>query len=123
MRVNALEYYSALQWETIKTESLKHDTPCLVIDLDIVRQKYAELGKFFPFSKIYYAVKANPAPQILSLLNELGANFDIASRYELDLALSLGIEPERISYGNTIKKRADIRYFYEKGVTHQRKSP
>lgn len=49
-------------------------------------------------------------------LRDLGSCFDIASRYELDRVLSLGIEPERVSYGNTIKKPADIRYFYEKGV-------
>ena len=50
------------------------------------------------------------------MLRDLGANFDIASRYELDRALSLDISPDRISYGNTIKKAADIQYFYEKGV-------
>lgn len=27
-----------------------------------------------------------------------------------------GVSPDRISYGNTIKKSKDIRYFYEKGV-------
>ena len=53
---------------------------------------------------------------MLKLLNELGSNFDIASRYELDKILSLGVQPERLSYGNTIKKAKDIAYFYEKGV-------
>lgn len=50
------------------------------------------------------------------MLAELGANFDIASRYELDKVLALGVSPDRISYGNTIKKSVDIAYFYEKGV-------
>ena len=80
------------------------------------RSKYEELLQHFPFSRIYYAVKANPATEVLELLRDLGSCFDIASRYELDRVLSLGIEPERVSYGNTIKKPADIRYFYEKGV-------
>ncbi len=116
MRVDVLEYYSENSWNMIKNEAAKHETPCLVVDLNRIREKYSELGEFFPFSKIYYAVKANPAIQVLELLRDLGANFDIASRYELDRVLSLGISPDRISYGNTIKKRADIRYFYEKGV-------
>jgi ornithine decarboxylase len=30
--------------------------------------------------------------------------------------LSLGISPDRICFGNTIKKSKDVRYFYEKGV-------
>ena len=116
MRVDVLEYYSETSWQMMKAEASTHETPCLIVDLHRIREKYAELGEFFPFAKIYYAVKANPAVEVLELLRDLGANFDIASRYELDRVLSLGITPDRISYGNTIKKRADIRYFYEKGV-------
>ena len=69
----------------------------------------------FP-GKSLYAVKANPAPQILTMLRDKGANFDIASVYELDKVMALGVTGERISYGNTIKKAKDIRTFYEKGV-------
>ena len=116
MKVNVLEYYSKDEWQAIKAEADKHPTPCVIVDLDIVKRKYTELGEFFPFAKIYYAVKANPAVEVLELLRDLGANFDIASRYELDRVLSLGVSPDRISYGNTIKKRSDIKYFYEKGV-------
>ena len=59
-------------------------------------------------------MNANPHEEILKLLIDLGANFDIASRYELDKILALGITPDRLSYENTIKK--DIAYFYEKGI-------
>ena len=116
MKVNVLEYYSEKEWKTIKAEADKHPTPCVIVDLDIVKRKYTELGEYFPFAKIYYAVKANPAVEVLELLRDLGSNFDIASRYELDRVLALGISPDRISYGNTIKKRSDIKYFYDKGV-------
>jgi ornithine decarboxylase len=77
---------------------------------------YQRLRGLFPYSQIYYAVKANPDREIISLLAEMDSNFDIASRPELDLVLSLGVSPERCSYGNTIKKARDIAYFYEKGV-------
>src|SRR5690554_7699507 len=43
-------------------------------------------------------------------------NADIASVYELDKVMGLGVTGDRISYGNTIKKAKDIRTFYEKGV-------
>lgn len=49
-------------------------------------------------------------------MRDKGVNFDIASVYELDRVLSVGVSPDRISYGNTIKKSWDVRYFYEKGV-------
>ena len=111
MPVNVLDYYSQSEWDAIKAETAKHQTPCIVVDLSIIERKYNELSGRFPFANIYYAVKANPAPEVLELLRDLGSKFDIASRYELDRILALGVTPDRISYGNTIKKRADIKYF------------
>ncbi|MDD2422788.1 MAG: type III PLP-dependent enzyme [Candidatus Cloacimonetes bacterium] len=91
-------------------------TPLLVMDTSLIERKYDELSANFPNADLYYAVKANPMPEILRLLKDKGAHFDIASRYELDLMLSLGVGPERISFGNTIKKKSDIAYLYDKGV-------
>ena len=116
MKTDVLDYYSKEEWQAFKNEGGKHETPFLMINLNIIRKKYNELTSFFPFAKIYYAVKSNPAKEVISLLRDLGSNFDVASRYELDDLLELGVEPERISYGNTIKKAADIKYFYDKGV-------
>ena len=44
------------------------ETPCLVIDLPAVRVAYATLLEYMPAAEIFYAVKANPAPEILKLL-------------------------------------------------------
>jgi ornithine decarboxylase len=97
-------------------EREKPATPCLVIDLATVRERYRELAAAMPGAKLYYAVKANPAREVVRLLVELGAHFDVASPPEIDLCLAEGARPERISYGNTIKKRADIGYAFERGV-------
>ncbi len=88
----------------------------MVVDLRQIKQNYLRLRASFPYANIYYAVKANPGEPVIKLLSELGSNFDIASRYELDKVLKLGVTGERLSYGNTIKKAKDIRYFYENGV-------
>ena len=116
MKTNVLDYYSQEEWQAFKKESAKHETPFLMINLNIIKKKYNELTGFFPFAKVYYAVKSNPAKEVLALLRDLGSNFDVASRYELDDLLELGVTPDRISYGNTIKKAVDIKYFYDKGV-------
>jgi ornithine decarboxylase len=92
------------------------ETPFLAVDLDVVASKYSELRYHFPSTSIHYAVKANPAREIVSLLARMGANFDVASRYEMEMCLALGIEPHRLSYGNTIKKSADIAYAFSRGV-------
>jgi ornithine decarboxylase len=101
-------------------EFLKQRTdigPCLVVDLDVVRENYQNFAKALPDTKVYYAVKANPAPEILSLLAELGCCFDVASIAETHAALAAGATADRISYGNTIKKECEIAEAFQLGVT------
>ncbi len=90
--------------------------PCLVVDLSMVRAKYHEFKRYLPDTKIYYAIKANPAPEILSLLEKEGSCFDAASVPEIKMCLASGAGPDRISYGNTIKKEKDIAEAYRLGV-------
>src|SRR5258707_4318997 len=87
-------------------------SPCLVVDVDLVEHNYRQLAGSLPGARIFYAVKANPAVEILARLIALGANFDTASLGEIDLCLAQGSAAERISYGNTIKKQADIAAAY-----------
>jgi ornithine decarboxylase len=92
------------------------ETPCLVVDLDVVGEAYQALRTYLPLAKVFYAVKANPAGEIVDLLRGLGSSFDVASRGEIELCLGRGVTPERMSFGNTIKKERDIAYAYEQGV-------
>jgi Diaminopimelate decarboxylase len=91
-------------------------SPCLVVDLEVVAENYRAFRRALPDSAIFYAVKANPAPEILSLLASLGSNFDCASVQEISMALAAGADPTRISYGNTIKKERDIARAHALGV-------
>ncbi len=91
--------------------------PCLVLDLDVVRENYQSFAKALPDTKVFYAVKANPAPEILSLLAGMGCCFDVASLPETQAALASGATPERISYGNTIKKETEIATAFALGIT------
>jgi ornithine decarboxylase len=90
--------------------------PCLVVDLDVVRDNYSAFARAMPDSRVFYAVKANPAPEILSLLASLGSSFDCASVNEIDMALAAGATPDRISYGNTIKKERDVAAAWARGI-------
>ena len=110
------DYYTPVEWDRVKAFSDDKETPCLVVLLDMVRQKFEEFRASFPYAKIYYAVKANPGKELLTMLRDLGACFDIASIYELNHVLDLGVSPDRVSFGNTIKKARHIREAYEKGV-------
>src|SRR5260221_3965583 len=90
--------------------------PCLVVDLDVVRENYLAFAKSLPDTKVFYAVKANPAPEVLVLLAQLGWSFDTASVAEIEMALAAGARADRISYGNTIKKERDVARAYVLGV-------
>ena len=116
MSIKVEDYYAPATFQRMKAFADQHETPFVVIDRQIISDAYDQLGNCFPFAKIYYAVKANPATEIIELLRDKGSSFDIASIYELDKVMATGVGPERISYGNTIKKSRDIRYFFDKGV-------
>ena len=92
-------------------------TPCLVLDVDRVEENFRALRRTLPLARIYYAVKANPAPQILERLVGLSSFFDAASFEEVSICMDAGARPEAISFGNTIKKVSAIRAAHERGVT------
>jgi ornithine decarboxylase len=63
----------------------KHGTPVVVIDHDLIRANYAKYKRHLPKVQAYYAVKANPAPEIIRTLYRAGASFDVASLPEFML--------------------------------------
>src|SRR5881275_377940 len=90
--------------------------PCLVVDLEVVRDNFQTFARALPDTRVFYAVKANPAPEVLSLLAKLGSCFDTASVVEIEQALAAGATPDRISFGNTIKKERDIARAHALGI-------
>jgi ornithine decarboxylase len=116
MPIKLEDYMDLETFERVKSFSEDKETPFLIIDTATIEKRLENLINVFPHASIYYAVKANPATKILTMMRDKDINFDIASIYELNRILSLGISPDRICFGNTIKKSKDVRYFYENGV-------
>ena len=113
---NRKDYVSDTDWSRFLDFSKDLPTPNIVVNLNTIKRNFLTLKNSFPYAKIFYAIKANPGEPVLQMLAEMGSNFDIASRYELDMISKFVNDPSRFSYGNTIKKSSDIKYFYEKGV-------
>lgn len=91
-------------------------TPVLFLDLDVVAARFFALRELLGDVEVLYAVKANPAPEVLERLVELGASFDVASLPEVEACLLAGADPTRLSYGSTVKKAADVRAAAQLGV-------
>jgi ornithine decarboxylase len=96
----------------------KHGTPLVVVDHDLLRRAYASFRRHLPKVQAYYAVKANPAPEILRTLYQAGASFDVASLAEFLLVHTL-VEHlpdkerqdfiwDKIIYANPIKPRETL---------------
>ena len=105
-----------LEFLRARREAGRDNGPCLVVDLDVVRDNYNAFARALPDTRVFYAVKANPEPQVLKLLADLGSCFDTASVVEIEQSLAAGASPDRISFGNTIKKERDIARAYALGI-------
>ncbi len=96
---------------------MRGETPCLVLDAEVVVQRYRSLVAALPGVEVFYAVKANPAPELLGMLASHGCGFDVASMGELDLVTGLGVEGGRVSFGNTVKRESAIAAAAVSGVS------
>jgi ornithine decarboxylase len=91
-------------------------TPFFLFSREEIKRKYLEFKSNFPDSKVYYAMKANSEPEILKTLNSLGAGFEVASIYELEMLGKIDVDPQNIIYGTSIKPIESIKEFYDFGV-------
>jgi ornithine decarboxylase len=96
----------------------QHGTPVVAIDHDILRRNYASFRKHLPKVQAYYAVKANPAPEIVRTFYQAGASFDVASLPEFMLVYAniKHLPPkerqdfiwDKIVYANPIKPKETL---------------
>jgi len=95
-----------------------HGTPVVVVDHEVIRRNYATFRRHLPKVQAYYAVKANPAPEIVRTLYKAGASFDVASLPEfllvhenikhLPAAERQAFIWDKIIYANPIKPRETL---------------
>ena len=90
--------------------------PFLLMDSAIVRDRARQFQSTLPGITPHFAVKANPDVRILKALLAEGVSFEIASRQELELLLSLGVAPADIFFSNPVKPRDHIAFAADAGV-------
>ncbi len=91
------------------------ETPFLLVDRTRLRDNPRRLRAAFPSAGVYYAVKANPHPEILRILADEGCGFEISSDGELDLARAADPRAPLVS-SNPVKAPAFIRRACRGGV-------
>lgn len=93
------------------------DKALMVNDLGAVERQVTRWASNLPGVQPFYAVKCNPDPILIAALSGWGANFDCASRGEIQLVLNSGVDVSRIIFANPIKTTTDLRFAHSVGVT------
>ncbi|XP_041673397.1 ornithine decarboxylase-like, partial [Cheilinus undulatus] len=96
--------------------SAGNEEPFFVNNLDIMFKRHLKWLTNLPRVKPFYAVKCNNTPAVVQMLRTLDTGFDCASKGEIQLALSLGVAPEKIIYAHTTKPMSHIKYACAHGV-------
>lgn len=94
----------------------KHPTPLMIMRRSVLERQYQRFKKCLPEVTPYYAIKANPHPDVIRTFVKLGASFDVASAAEMRTVLALGAQPSKVIFANTIKSNEDIQYAQKKHV-------
>ena len=101
----------------IKDLVREHGTPIYVVSRRKIRENFKRLDAGLPAVKFYYAVKANPCPEILETLVAAGAGFDVASKGEILAAVAAGANPrEDLIFADTVKDPRQIAYAHSIGL-------
>ncbi|XP_028294397.1 ornithine decarboxylase [Gouania willdenowi] len=87
-----------------------------VCDLGDVLKKHLRWVRALPRITPFYAVKCNDSRAVVATLASLGTGFDCASKTEIQLVQSLGVDPSRIIYANPCKQVSQIKYASAHGV-------
>ena len=97
----------------------KYGSPLYVYDTDIIASQYKRITDAFEKVgqlQLNYAVKALSNINILRFFKNLGAGLDTVSIQEVNLALSVGIAPEKIIYTPNGVSLEEIENVAKKGV-------
>jgi diaminopimelate decarboxylase len=110
----------SLSGEKIKGLVRIHGTPLQIADLQVSKDNLAKAaGILRPYgweSNIFYSYKTNPVPEVLNVLHQNGAGAEVISERELNLALSLGVNPDRIVFNGIYKSPAALKTAVEKKI-------
>ncbi|HEX5136669.1 MAG TPA: alanine racemase [Planctomycetota bacterium] len=91
-------------------------TPLYVYDAATLRARLALLRAAVPQADVYFSVKANPNPAVISVFSKAGAGLEVASAAEYLRARAGGGKPERILFAGPGKGEEELRLVVEKGI-------
>jgi len=105
-----------MEFNRVQELALQHGTPVLFLSEGRARESYRTLAAALPGVDLYYAVKSNAQPELISIFDGEGSFFDVCSNGEIDIVKGCGISAERCLHTHPIKRDGDIRYALDFGI-------
>lgn len=92
-----------------------------LLDSEQYKNNFLELRetfrKIYPNFNIAYSYKTNYTPKFCKIVNELGGYAEVVSEMELEIALRVGVKPNRIIWNGPIKNPKKLEDFLVAGGT------
>ncbi|MBQ7769458.1 MAG: alanine racemase [Oscillospiraceae bacterium] len=92
-----------------------------ILDGDQFRTNFCELKsefqKFYPNFNIAYSYKTNYTPRFCKIVDELGGFAEVVSDMEMEIALRIGVAPEKIIWNGPFKKADKVEQLLAMGGT------
>jgi diaminopimelate decarboxylase len=105
---------------TIKRTVKEHGTPLEIASCGMLSGNMARARQIMtPYGwqdNIFYSYKTNPVPEALKILHQNGAGAEVISERELNLALDLGLKPDRIVFNGIYKSPAALKTAVDKRI-------
>lgn len=110
-----------LNKQVIKELRKEYGDAFYLLDSEQYRNNFLELRdtfrKIYPNFNIAYSYKTNYTPKFCKIVNELGGYAEVVSEMELEIALRVGVKPNRIIWNGPIKNPKKLEEFLVAGGT------
>lgn len=103
--------------ELVKASGLT-ETPFEIMDKSRLIDKATRFKNAFNKAQVVFAVKSNSHPDVLTVFNENGLYFDVASYGEVETLVNLGVDPSHLLFSAPTKIPSHIKQAYEVGVRY-----
>ncbi|MCD6521881.1 type III PLP-dependent enzyme [Candidatus Calescamantes bacterium] len=106
----------SIDFNFIEEVAKRYDTPLFLISASKIRKNIQTLKNLLPNVEFFYAVKANPHPDVIKVVAENDVGFEVSSQNEFNLVYSLLKDSSKIIVSHPVKKEEEIEFYAKQGI-------
>jgi diaminopimelate decarboxylase len=101
-----------ISWQTLNVLEEKYGDSFFILDLRKFEHNYKnfleEFRSIYPNTNLGYSYKTNYIPRICQSVHAMGGYAEVVSQMEYDLAIKIGVPPNRIIFNGPLKQQEDL---------------